>query len=97
MTQTPSRSQRLTALAQSFPALKEADGIAPFEPRILEKWTGSPACNELARHAACLVLNVYNPRTPWRLGRFDVLKAMRTWDDAHRAAFLAWVQEPFFT
>ena len=92
-----SRSQRLSALARSFPSLREADGVAPFEPRVLEKWACASATNDYARHAACLVLHLYNARTPWKIGRFDVLQAMRAWDDDHRLAFLAWVKEPFFT
>ncbi|WAS96383.1 hypothetical protein [Nannocystis punicea] len=35
-------------------------------------------------------------RTTWRVGTFDAVTALATWDEAHRAAFLAWAKEPWF-
>ncbi len=34
--------------------------------------------------------------TPWRSGPFDVVDALGTWDGAHRAAFAAWAQDPWW-
>lgn len=34
--------------------------------------------------------------SPWRSGPFDVVDALGTWDGAHRAAFVAWAQRPWW-
>lgn len=33
---------------------------------------------------------------PWEIGGFDVMAALKIWDDAHRAAFLAWAKNPWW-
>lgn len=38
----------------------------------------------------------FNLDTWWKCGPFDVVEAMSTWDDYHRAAFIAWVNKPWF-
>ena len=32
----------------------------------------------------------------WQVGPFDVMAALGTWDDAHRAAFAAWAAAPWW-
>lgn len=34
--------------------------------------------------------------THWRIGPFDVVDAMSTWDATHRAAFITWASEPWY-
>jgi hypothetical protein len=44
-------------------------------------------------------LNVWNQDTDWTefgYKPFNVAHAFGVWDDAHRASFLAWAEDPFF-
>ena len=44
-------------------------------------------------------LNVWNQDTDWTefgYQNFNFASAFGTWDDAHKAAFLAWAKDPFF-
>lgn len=85
----------LAALVESFPTLRRAPGVRPFDAEALDAWASGPAPSSGAFHAARLILAVYNNRAPWQCGRFDVVEAMSTWDAAHRRAFLAWAQAPW--
>ncbi len=38
----------------------------------------------------------WNLDSHWRVGPFDVVDAMGTWDEHHRAAFVAWAERPWF-
>jgi hypothetical protein len=60
------------------------------------------------REAVLFVLSVWNSSTNWHEaaglcrsdgpmgGRFDVHRALGTWDQAHRDAFLAWARDPWW-
>ena len=54
--------ERITALAQAFPSLRDASGLAPWAPRELERWAVDAP--ETGRHAAAFVLSVW-ARHPW--------------------------------
>ena len=113
-------SSIMTELALSFPTLRGADGVDPFDPVALDEW----ACS-VASHggvlAAQFVLAVFHGRagrvgkrrktpekdawfgahrfnvdTHWHCGIFDIVDALGTWDHAHRAAFVSWVEDPFW-
>jgi hypothetical protein len=32
----------------------------------------------------------------WSIGRFDLMDAMGTWDDAHRRACRSWMESPWW-
>jgi hypothetical protein len=81
-------------LALSFHGLRAADGVRPFDAETLDAWACGPAPGSGALNAARFVLSVWNSRAKWRCGRFDVVDALSCWDAEHRAAFLAWAQEP---
>ncbi|MBX3468651.1 MAG: hypothetical protein KF878_17390 [Planctomycetes bacterium] len=85
----------LSLLAESFPTLRRAPGVRPFDSEALDAWASGPAPSSGAFHAAAFVLNVFNCRAPWAVGRFDVVAAMSAWDAAHRQAFLAWARAPW--
>lgn len=38
----------------------------------------------------------FNLDTFWRCGPFDPVDALKTWDGLHRAAYLTWVQNPWW-
>ena len=46
-----------------------------------------------ARHAAKFILEVWDGKYPG--SAFRAVDAMTEWDDAHRAAFLAWCRAPW--
>lgn len=89
--------RRMTSLATSFPTLRNADGVYPFDARRLSRWCRtSPATTSASRHAARFVLAVWNATTKWSCGRFDAVDALATWDGEHRAAFLEWAKRPWW-
>lgn len=85
--------ERMSALAESFPALRNAPGVRPWRALDLEEWTAVCSSGEL--HAARFVLQVWNVHHEWSCGPFQVVKAMCTWDDGNRAAFQAWAEGPW--
>jgi hypothetical protein len=49
-----------------------------------------------ALHAARFVLALWNSHVDWECGRFDAVRALGTWDQAHRVAFLVWATQPWW-
>jgi hypothetical protein len=88
--------ERMTALAESFPMLGQADGVHPWDADRLESWLLSGAPGSGARSAGRFLLSVWNPYHPWRSGAFDLHEALGCWDNHHRAAFTAWVRAPWW-
>ncbi len=87
--------ERMTGLARGFPAMRGAPGIDPWRPGELDRWAAGPASHG-ERHAARFLLAVWDPSTAWEAGRFDAMEALRVWDPAHRAAYLAWADDPWW-
>jgi hypothetical protein len=87
---------RMSALALSFPTLRDADGLCPWDPLRFQCWMRSGAPGHGAKCAGRFVLSVWNPSTRWRCGTFDLHDALWCWDDKHRGAFLAWVRAPWW-
>jgi hypothetical protein len=88
---------RMSALALSFPSLRQADGLAPWEPERFAQWMRSGAPGHGAKCAGQFVLGVWNPSTRWKGGgRFDLHEALTIWDEDHRTAFLAWARAPWW-
>jgi len=98
----------MTRLVRSFPSLRGAAGIEPWNPRAFVAWVCSSDMSPSGELAARFVLQVWAPQADWRrvaeylgvsgerLGHFDAVDAMRRWDDVHRRAFAAWAATPFF-
>lgn len=91
---------RLRTLADTFPSLNARFRVegAPLLLKccrdIAESTSGSGA-----RFAARFILSVYDsdPATAVRLDlAFDLRRAWQTWDDTHRAAYLAWSAAPWW-
>ncbi len=87
---------RMTALALSFPTMRYADGVAPWDAVRLSRWLRSGAPGHGAKCAGQFLLGVWNPSTRWRSGKFDLHEALGVWDHEHHAAFLAWVRAPWW-
>jgi hypothetical protein len=87
----------MTALALSFP---EVDKCARS---LVCPWTDArPLLRAIRRggfgHGALcslrFLVSVWNPYENGQ--KFDMHEALGVWDSAHRAAFLAWVKEPWW-
>lgn len=88
--------EKLAAFARTFPSMAKASGVKLWDANTLDLWaTESPISpGELA--TAQFLLAIWDPTHNWRCGRFDLMDALKLWDDRHRAAFLAWAEEPWW-
>lgn len=89
-------TRRLLDLCRSFPVLQSAPGIEPWDPDLLDQWADRPSSTDEARYAATFVLALWGPWRWWRVGPFHVIRAMKVWDEQHRAAFAAWAEAPWW-
>lgn len=76
--------QRLSSLAKRFSALEQADGISPFEPSQLYQWVAQS--NDVAAIQTGLLL-LQLSQFPTN-AQFDVLGAMKAWNEADRQMFI---------
>lgn len=95
----------MAALARLFPSMANVDAVDPWDAAALVCWLNSGAPTSGSRHAAMFLLNVWNTDTDWRtqglkvkagFGRFNLGRAMASWDHEHRAACLRWIEAPFW-
>ncbi|MBX9579619.1 MAG: hypothetical protein K2X87_04860 [Gemmataceae bacterium] len=99
MKPTDSDVARIQALARSFPSLKDAPGVDPWDPDALDLWAaGRDGDAEWAgRLAAEFVLKVWDCAGLDRVSpRFDAVFGWYVWGPADRAAFRAWADAPFW-
>lgn len=89
-------TEAIVALAHTFPTLRPARGLEPWDPEELERWACGPVPGSGALHAARFVLAVWNSNAPWACGGFDAVRALAAWDGAHQAAFAAWAARPWW-
>jgi len=98
--------EAMTQLCESFHGLRGAPGVRPWDQDLFARWASAGSPTEATRLAAAFVLAVWNGCTPrdggwWnkrplRVGRFDPVEAIARWDHEHKAAFLAWCDNPFW-
>lgn len=93
----------MIGLALSFPSLeratfyKKAGDTFNFDAVRLNRWVRTfPGVTAGSLMAGRFILQVWNPHTKWTAGRFNVVEAFQRWDEAHRRAFMAWAQEPWW-
>jgi hypothetical protein len=87
--------RRMAELAQSFPCLRDASGVSPWNAAIFDRWASGPVSHsELI--TARFVLAVWSPDTAWRCGRFDMMEALSVWDPPNHRAFLEWASKPWW-
>ena len=92
------RQVRMTLLAETFPTLRGAPGVDPWEPHELNRWAAGPR-SPGERLAARFVLNLWsggNDVEDWECGPFEVFEALARWDDEHRRAFATWALNPWW-
>ena len=86
---------QIEQLALSFPALCVAQGVRPWNPEEFATWASGQLRGSAALYAAEFVLGVWKNKMG-EFSRFDVVAAMRAWDDEHRNAFLRWSDDPWW-
>ena len=87
---------QMTLLARSFPSVAKATGIDPWDANALDRWMAETPLSHGEVSTARFLLAVWDPANAWRCGRFELMEAVRVWDDRHRAAFLAWAKAPWW-
>src|SRR4051794_22400017 len=86
---------RVSQLARSFPALRGAPGVDPWDAVALNLWT-CKGVSHGEKLSAQLILTVWNQYEAWECGKFEVMEALQVWDDRHRSAFIEWAKEPWW-
>jgi ParB/RepB/Spo0J family partition protein len=88
------KEERMTRLAESFPSLKGAPGVAPWDAGKLVHCLEPMAHGE--RLAALFCLHVWNPgKSLWGKRPFNLFEAVGVWDSQHLDALRAWLRSPF--
>jgi hypothetical protein len=85
----------MSTLAQTFPCLRNAPGIDPWDVNKLDEWASTPWPSHVEKCAAQFVLAVWNPDFKWKCGKFDIMEAMKVWDSATYNAYLVWAADPW--
>lgn len=93
--------ERMSRLAESFPALNRWEkiaGIRPWDPMLFASQIGKMSHGEQC--AARFVLAVWTGGRKFAFARgikpFDLFEAMGVWDREQVAAMVAWCKEPFW-
>ena len=87
---------KMVAFARTFPSLVKAMGVKPWDAHAFDRWATETPLSHGELLTARFLLAVWDPATTWPCGRFELMDAMRVWDDRHRAAFLAWASDPWW-
>jgi len=78
-------------VAKTFPSLRKAPGISPFNPFVLDEWTNGPTASKSAYQSVSFLLDHYLrsqvTRARCQTADFNVFEAMREWSDEDRDAF----------
>ena len=77
---TTAAPDRMLELARAFPSLRDCP-LVRWDAATFDDWATENVDDDAARHAARFVLSLWNDTWPWRVGRFDVTRAVRKWDD----------------
>ena len=86
---------RMARFAESFPCLRGAPGVSPWEALELDRWAAGPVSHG-EQVTASFVLTVWDSSNAWQAGRFDLMDALRVWDPTHHGAFLQWAAAPWW-
>ena len=101
---------KLSDLAETFPTLRNREGVRPFNAQQLANTAAGPHFSNAGRQAAAFVLSVYNSSVDWHrpyrdklypennrkaLAPFNPGLALAVWDLEHRRAFQAWAADPW--
>lgn len=87
---------KVTALARAFPSMATAPHVRLWDANRFDRWTAETPLSHGEFVTARFLLAVWNPGHAWACGRFDLMEAVRIWDDDHRRVFLAWAEAPWW-
>lgn len=87
---------KMSEFAQTFPSVRNADGVALWDSNTLDRWATNMALPHGARVTAQFLLAVWDSNNNWKSGKFDLMEALSVWDPTHHRAFLVWVAEPWW-
>lgn len=87
---------KMTAFALRFPCVGNAPGVRLWDANALDRWASEAPIAAGEFVTAQFLLAVWDPNHTWASGSFDVMAALRVWDERHRIAFAAWVREPWW-
>lgn len=87
--------RKMTRFAETFPCVRKADGIEPWNSLALDRWAQGPI-SHAERVTARFLLAVWDPGGQWKSEPFDLMEALRIWDAAHHQAFLKWAADPWW-
>ena len=91
---------QLAELARTFPSMDRCPAIMqrlpPFDANMLDGWAASGGPSHGERVTAQFLLAVWDPDQEWKSGRFNLMEALRVWDERHREAFLKWASSPWW-
>lgn len=93
--------RELLELAQRFPTLDPANTPHVPTDSIEALWEWGRTASSGEHLAVLFIVNVYSAASDdsqeyWAWPRFDVMRAMGTWDGAHIGAFISWARAPWF-
>lgn len=91
----PRHLERVVELARTFPSLADCAILDAFDADDFDAWASGNDCTGQAFFAASFVLQVVSAGEHWETGTFNAVLAMLAWNEAHRAAFLAWARAPW--
>lgn len=90
----------MARLALTFPSMRGRAGIMgsipPWDAEFLDAWASSGAPSHGERVTAQFLLAVWDSDQPWKSGRFELMDALRIWDERHHQAFLQWASNPWW-
>lgn len=88
--------QNMAALARSFPCIAKYPAAKLWDSNALDKWAFDTPISHGELVTVRFLLAIWDPDFFWRCGRFDFMDAFGVWDEQHRAAFLAWANDPWW-
>lgn len=91
---------RMATFALTFPCMKGKPGVKDALPawdaEAVDQWAAGGVASHGERVTAQFLLAVWNPDHPWKAEKFDLMEALRVWDERHHAAFLRWAERPWW-
>jgi hypothetical protein len=90
------REVKIAQLARTFPCLRNAPGIEPWNANWLDDWAASGGPSHGEKCSARFILAVWNPDRGRHSSKFDLMEALRIWDIQSHNAFLAWASDPWW-
>jgi hypothetical protein len=87
---------KIRQLALMFPCVLSAPGIESWDAERLDSWDASAGPSHGEKCSARFILAVWNPDHEWQSGKFELMEALRIWDQPSHKASLVWVDNPWW-